>query len=128
MQERRTAPRKKSFLKGIVYFNNRLSSMDCVIRDFSDTGARLEFGATVSLPDSVELYIPARDQTLKAQVRWRKEQEIGVSFGGADAVSERTGASGDLAQRVEALEHDFAKLQRTVLDLRTNIRRIRGDD
>jgi hypothetical protein len=126
MQERRIAPRKRSFLKGTVYFNNRLSSIDCLVRDFSETGARLEFGTVVSVPDSLELHIPARDQTLKAQVRWRREEEIGVSFG--DTASEGSAKAGDLAQRVAALEHDLVKLQRIVLDLRADIRQLRGDD
>jgi hypothetical protein len=105
-----------------------LSSIDCLVRDFSETGARLGFGTVVSVPDSLELHIPARDQTLKAEVRWRREEEIGVSFGVPNTASEGSAKSGDLVKRVEALEHDFAKLQRIVLDLRSDIRQLRGDD
>jgi hypothetical protein len=125
MQERRGAPRKRSFLKGIVYFNNRLSSIDCVIRDFSNSGARLEFAAAVSLPDTVELFIPTRDQTLASQVRWRKADEVGVSFADPPATP---GSAGDLAQRLSTLERDFEKLQRIVQELRTDLRRTRGED
>ena len=127
MNERRIAPRKRSFLKGTVYFNNRLSSIDCVVRDFSDGGARLEFTAMVTLPDSIELYIPTRDQTLPAQVRWRKDAEVGVGFDSATSSTERSG-SGDLEQRVKQLEQDLAKLQRTVVELRNELRHVRGDD
>jgi len=125
MNERRVAPRKRSFLKGTVYFNNRLSSIDCVVRDFSDGGARLEFTTIVTLPDSIELYISTRDQTLPAQVRWRKDTEVGVGF---DSIAAERSGSGDLEQRVKQLEQDLAKLQRTVLDLRNNLRHTRGDD
>lgn len=129
MNERRTASRKRSFLKGTVYFNGRLSSVDCVIRDFSDAGARLEFASIVTLPDGFELYIPTRDQTLDAHVRWRNDNEVGITFAAAEAHAVReSGVSGDLEQRVKTLEHDLARLQRLVADLRNDLRRVRGDD
>lgn len=127
MNERRITPRKRSFLKGTVYFNNRMSSIECVVRDFSDLGARLEFPTTVTLPDSLELYIPTRDQTLLAQVRWRKDAEAGIAFD-AGSAGERSGGSGSLEQRVKQLEQDVAKLQRTLLDLRSDLRHTRGED
>ena len=40
MKERRSSARQKSFLQGRIYFNNRRSSVDCLIRDYSETGAR----------------------------------------------------------------------------------------
>lgn len=129
MQERRKWPRKKTFLKGTVYFNHRLSSVECTIRDFTDYGARLQFTAPVSLPDAIELEIPSRDQSLKALVRWRKDGEVGVSLdetyaeGGPELVG-----SGDLSQRIAALEREMTKLHKLVLDLRADLRHIRGDD
>lgn len=129
MDERRKAPRKKSFLKGTVYYNHRHSSIECTIRDFSDYGARLQFPSPVTLPDPVELEIPAREQTLKAHVRWRKDDEVGVSFeeANSDSPTELAG-TGDISQRVAALEREMTKLHRLVLDLRTDMRQIRGDD
>ena len=129
MDERRKAPRKKSFLKGTVYYNHRHSSIECTIRDFSDYGARLQFPSPVTLPDPVELEIPARDLTLRAHVRWRKDDEVGVSFEENEAAgpTELAGA-GDLSQRVATLEREMTKLHRLVLDLRTDMRQIRGDD
>ena len=41
--ERRRIPRQKSFLRGMIYFNNRRSVADCLIRDISPYGARLIF-------------------------------------------------------------------------------------
>jgi len=127
MNERRNTTRKRSFLKGTVYFNNRHSSIDCVVRDYSEGGARLEFATVVTLPDSIELYISARDQTLQAHVRWRKDTEVGVGFNAVAAPAERSGAPGDLEHRVKQLEHELAKLHRTVLDLRNDLRHIRGE-
>lgn len=121
--------RKKSFLKGTVYFNHQHSSVECTIRDFSEYGARLQFPSPVTLPDPVELEIPARDLTLQAHVRWREDDEVGVSFdqGEAEDPPELAG-TGEISQRVASLEREMTKLHRLVMDLRTDIRRIRGDD
>lgn len=42
--EKRQEVRKRTFLKGRIHFNKCASSMDCLIRDFSEMGARLEIG------------------------------------------------------------------------------------
>jgi hypothetical protein len=68
MSERRISPRKKSFLRGCIYFNNRRSAADCLIRDISETGARLIFSSTIAMPDMVDLHIPQKEQTLRAHV------------------------------------------------------------
>ncbi len=128
-QERRKWPRKKSFLKGTVFYNHRHSSIECTIRDFTDYGARLQFASPVTLPDTVELEIPSREQTLNVHIRWRKDDEVGVSLDEAYAQGgpELVGA-GDVSQRVAALEREMTKLQRLVMDLRADFRHIRGDD
>lgn len=126
-QERRRAPRKRTFLKGTVYYNHRLSSVECTIRDFTDAGARLHFAGPVSLPDTIEIDIPSREQSLKAVVRWRKDDDVGVSFGETETEGPPEAASGELAQRVAALEREVSRLHRLVADLRADLRHIRGD-
>jgi hypothetical protein len=127
--ERRKSPRKKTFLKGTVYYNHRLSSVECTIRDFSEYGARLQFAAPVTLPETVELEIPSREQTLRVHVRWRKDDEVGVSMEEStpESAPELVG-TGELSQRVAALEREMTKLHKLVMDLRGDLRHIRGDD
>lgn len=67
MAERRRATRQKSFLRGCVYFNKRRGAVDCLIREISDEGARIIFSDTVNVPDVVELYIPQKEQTVRAR-------------------------------------------------------------
>jgi hypothetical protein len=125
MKERRSSTRKKSFLKGTVFFDNRRSSLECLIRDFSETGAHLEFASAPTLPDVVELFIPTRDETLRSHVRWRRDNSVGVSFGD-EVVNEA--ASTTLARRVEALEQELGKLQRQFQEFRSDLRHKRGQD
>lgn len=115
--DRRRAPRQKSFLRGTVHFNNRRSVLDCLIRDFSATGARLMFSDPVTTPDTIELHIPHKNLTVACQVAWRHGQELGVAFAPADAAA-IAGEPADLTERVTKLEVELAALKRIIKRLR----------
>ena len=123
MGERRIAQRQKSFLRGCIYFNNRRSAADCLIRDISDTGARLIFSSAIAIPDVVDLYIPQKEQTLRAQVQWRHGDELGVAFSPAAQAAETTAQRerGDLGERLQKLEAEVAALRRIVRRLQTAV-------
>jgi hypothetical protein len=115
MIERRALARHKTFIKGRIYFNNRLSSMDCIVRDITDRGARLEASESVALPDAFELYLPNKDEHFFARVEWRKGSHLGVSWSGDPPARQRSEAGQpeqSIADRVAKLEHDLAVLQR----------------
>ena len=119
MSERRSGTRQKSFLRGRIYFNNRRSSVDCLIRDISAEGARLVFSDAITVPDIVDIYIPQKEQTLRAHVHWRHGQELGVTFAAtAAAAPEQLPAADDLAGRVERLEAEIAQLKRMLKKLK----------
>jgi PilZ domain-containing protein len=123
--ERRTATRQRSFLRGRIYYNNRLNSVDCLIRDISPTGARLTFSGTVSIPDVVDLYIPQKEQTLRATVHWRNGDELGVTFADANAAATPQPAANNLAERVTRLEVEIAQLKRMMKKFKTELQ---GDE
>ena len=115
--ERRRVTRQKSFLRGMIYFNNRRSVADCLIRDISPYGARLIFSDTVTTPDVLDLYIPQKEQTLRSQVIWRVGHEVGVAFPQAIHPEPAAAAAGDLADRVTKPEAEVAALKRTLKKL-----------
>jgi uncharacterized protein YceH (UPF0502 family) len=122
MSERRTSTRQKSFLRGSIQFNNRRTVIDCLVRDISATGARLIFSDSVSVPDVVELYIPQKEQTLRAHVQWRRGDEVGVAFAkGAQAPAPARPADGELAERVEKLEAEIAALKKMFKRLKAEV-------
>jgi hypothetical protein len=122
MSERRTNLRQKSFLKGRVYFDNRRSSADCLIRDVSETGAKLVFAAPVTLPDLLELHIPHKGEVHSVRVQRRNGEEIGVAFEGIESPSLVPGASTDLTVRVQRLEAEVASLQRKLREFQAELR------
>ncbi len=128
LKERRTSARQKSFLQGRIYYNNRRSSMDCLIRDISEYGAKLKFSAAVNTPDVLELQIPAKDETYRAQVHWRFGNEIGVAFmTGDQPAAEPAGGSPELYGRILKLESEVATLRRAINEMRNEMRKIRSD-
>jgi len=130
MTERRSSLRQKSFLQGRIFFNNRRTSVDCLIRDFSEHGARLKFSSMTATPDVVELYIPNKDESYRATVQWRNADEIGVGFD-VDALAPPLAPgtpAADWTARIHKLEHDLATLQRKFNELQTALRQIQGAD
>jgi hypothetical protein len=129
MAERRSSARQKSFLQGRIYFNHRRSSVDCLIRDYSEAGARLKFSESVAVPEAIELYIPNKDEFHRSKVEWRNGNEMGISFTDeARAPSTAPEApQGDLATRVQTLETEVATLKRLVAELKSGIRKHHGE-
>jgi hypothetical protein len=117
----RKAARQKSFLRGSINFNNARSSLDCLIRDISPDGARLDFSGTVSTPDVFDLYIPQKEQMICANVAWRHGEEVGVTFAQSPVVDHQAEA-GDLTRRLVRLEAQVGTLKRACKKLRFPIR------
>jgi hypothetical protein len=120
--ERRTLLRQRSFLQGRLYFNNRRSSLDCLVRDISSQGAKLKVSDSIAIPEFVELYIPNKDETYRAKVQWRTGFEIGV-----ESPSIVPGAAPvDLPERVRRLEAEVASLHRKLNELQNELRHGQG--
>ena len=117
MNERRVLPRHKTFIKGRIYFNNRLSSIDCIVRDLGDNGGRLEVSETVALPDTFELYIPTKDEYFNAKVEWRRGDGVGLSWN----PEEFTGQAGEQGDSQQLFADRLAKLEREVASLRKRL-------
>ena len=80
MSELRSKTRQRCFLGARIQFNNRRSSFDCLVRDISTTGARLELRTFESMPDEFDLVIPQHERQYRAKVMWRRNNLCGVCF------------------------------------------------
>ncbi|MGC5777871.1 PilZ domain-containing protein [Methylobacterium sp. NFXW15] len=118
--EQRRQPRLRVLLKGRIHFNNGSSSIDCLVRDMSTTGARLLLSETATLPEKFDLYIPQKERTYRAQLRWRREDGIGVTFDhGAEQAAETAPdlTMTALLRRVGELEAENAALRTTLAQM-----------
>ncbi|HEY7386023.1 MAG TPA: PilZ domain-containing protein [Beijerinckiaceae bacterium] len=126
---KRIATRQRSFLKGRVIYNGGQTNLECLIRDISATGARLEFSSSVTLPDRFDLYLPHREETCKAHIQWRRGEEIGVAFDAiesagptpAGAPVASPAAPQDVAVRLQQLEAEAALMRMLLTQMRAEL-------
>lgn len=112
--ERRRYPRGRSYYGGVIAFNARKSTIDCVVRNFSHAGARIAMTGTVLLPDSFDLAITRKDTAFRAHLVWRNDAEAGVAFetiGSPDVVSL------DVARKLQLRKAEVMRLRRRVSEL-----------
>jgi len=115
--EKRGAPRHKCFLRAFVYFEGRGTAVDCVVRDISDIGARLQFDKPLVLSELLDLHIPIKGQSFHAEKRWRDGDQIGVTFRAATkTTADDTGAD----RRVDRLKEEISDLKKAIKHLRKN--------
>ena len=72
--------RKRILKGGTIAFNGRHSTMPCVVRDLSLSGARLQVTHSNVVPDTFELLIDLDGFEAFAEVAWRAQNEVGVRF------------------------------------------------
>lgn len=56
------------------------SPVYCAVREIAATGARLELGADVELPARFDLLLVKAELTVKAELRWRRDDAVGIAF------------------------------------------------
>lgn len=77
--QQRTAPRMRALKGAKIIFENRASTMDCTVRNISDTGVKIALAAPTVLPD--QFFLRLEDgREFRCIVRWRKMAEFGVEF------------------------------------------------
>ena len=79
MAERRATTRQRTFLNGRLTFQNGNSSEDCLVRDLTDAGAKIEL-AHPHAPETFVLAIPSRGFQASARVAWRNGTRLGVAL------------------------------------------------
>ena len=116
MIERRTHPRLRTYIGAQIVFNQRRSVLDCLVRNVSGEGARIEFTNAALVPEAFDLVMPSREQTRRVRVRWRSQDVAGVTLDGLQAGA----VLSDDGLRVRALEEEVARLRRRNAELQAH--------
>ena len=114
VQEKRRETRNRTYLGGQIVFNHRECSSDCLVRDLSAGGARLEFANTVGLPGVFDLTIRHKGDSRRATLVWRTESALGVVF---EAPHVASVTSIETARRLRQLEAERDRLAQRVRQL-----------
>lgn len=78
--ERRTSQRRKVLKGATLRFNGGYGALGCIVRNLSDTGARLAFGETAAVPSAFDFWLSGADKPVRATVRWRGVEDVGIAF------------------------------------------------
>ncbi len=78
MNDRSSTPRKRSLQSGKIMLKGGV--IDCLLRNRSFKGARLQVGNACHIPDRFTLVIDPAGQRRSVRVEWRNQSEIGVVF------------------------------------------------
>lgn len=79
MIERRTAPRHRVLKQGTLAFSGG-GGTDCMVRNISSSGARIEIATPVGLPDRFTLVIASDHFMRHCHAVWSENRRIGVAF------------------------------------------------
>lgn len=78
--ERRGAQRRRVLKGATLRFNRGYAALECIVRNLSDTGARLAFGETAAVPSEFDFWLAGTDKPVRASVRWRGLEDVGIAF------------------------------------------------
>jgi hypothetical protein len=85
MTEARRSDRLKSLLRARIIFNGGSSTIECLIRNISAHGMRLELAESLSVPGEFDLEVPHKGRTYRTRLVWRGSGMIGVAYVPAEA-------------------------------------------
>jgi hypothetical protein len=81
MDDNKRAAQRHRTLKGArIVVNDGFSTFQCMVRNLSETGAQLRVASVIGIPDTFQLVLDDK-RSFNCTVAWRRETELGVSFG-----------------------------------------------
>ena len=113
MLDRRQHPRNRVYYGGLVAFNARNSTLACVVRNFSQRGAKIEFENSITLPDRVDFEIERSGLSCRAHLVWCDRNAAGLAFSNVQETVRKTSdvIPLDLARKLRATERANRQLQ-----------------
>jgi hypothetical protein len=115
MPDRRQNTRDKVIYGGVAEIGERGESRDCVVRNISENGARIEFNNAVRLPkEQISLTIARKGRSFLARIIWWRDNFVGVAF----SAEKPSGLpDSDLGERLRRSEEKKRQLQRRIKEL-----------
>jgi hypothetical protein len=114
MLDQRQTVRSRVIYGGIVAYNERRSTVSCVVRNYSQDGAKIEFENPALLPDEIDLFIAKKSCAFRAKMVWREARQAGLRFSSA---SRNDPIPLDWARRLRQCESERRELQNRIAQL-----------
>ena len=78
--DRRDSIRHRCLKTGVLVFNNGFSSINCLVRDLSETGARIEIEGNFDMRHVLELRLVESGRRYRVEKRWHSGNRYGLRF------------------------------------------------
>lgn len=118
--EQRQRRRWKTLKTAKIIFNNGHCVVECIVRDLSDDGARLELPCPLDLPETFTLSMPG-GTSHDCEVVRSTNTERGVRFLGAAHRAETTNTRAALLHRVHLIQNHLDMVQKQLNELRGDL-------
>jgi hypothetical protein len=113
MKDHRTEPRWPAFLRGVISCNRKLWSADCIVKNKTPNGAKLQVRDLTLVPDHFDLSIPQHNAEYRVRLKWRRNGEIGVAIE-ETCEAETSLVEQDQRRRIRRLERETRSLRSMV--------------
>jgi hypothetical protein len=80
LENHRLARRSRVLMDGKIAYAQGARSIDCTIRDLSETGARVRLAGPEPMPESVVLIQMRSGIAYEATVVWARDKDLGLTF------------------------------------------------
>jgi hypothetical protein len=115
MSDTQRAERVRSLLRAQIVFNRGATTIDCVVKNISHSGVRIEVAESVTVPDEFDLRVPHRNRTYRVKMVRRSGGVIGGHF--LDEYETMSAADLNLEQENIRLRGRVRELTRRLEDL-----------
>ncbi|GGK33884.1 PilZ domain-containing protein [Salinarimonas ramus] len=132
--DHRTAPRRRALIAAKLSYGGGAVTVDCVVRNISQTGAKLALSEGITIPHHFEIVIPQLNAVHRAELRWRTGGEAGITFLDAQGASPSgDGEEAFATQQTsiatpgeEALKARIRRLEAEIVRLRARVAELGG--
>jgi len=87
-ENHRRVRRNRVLMEGKLTYALGARSIDCTIRDLSDTGARVRLAGAEPMPEQVVLIQMRSGVAFDATVAWSRDRDLGLTFTGSHRLDE----------------------------------------
>ena len=116
---------RKTFLAGVIYFDRRKQTVNCIVRELSAENATLVCQDTSAIPTNfIELYIPSQHEFLPAEIKERTGSEVRIAFKQIQNTESSEGEISEVFRRLRHLEVEVGHLRRIVDELKDTRARV----
>lgn len=120
----RRSKRRIALMPARILYNKGMIQLDCIVRNLSEDGVKLQISGAIPLPDEFDLLIPHMRQCRRARLCWRRNDACGARF--LDKLVETSESEALIGEREakEQLRARIRQLERTIMELNARIEQL----